>query len=87
MKIIPHLFNKFELTPEEFKVGSALSETTRALIQNLVAEASEEKIKLVLEENKIIEFASRDAYLRGKIDILCYLLDLQSTFAPQPQEL
>ncbi len=81
MKIIPHSFTKYELTPEEFKAGAALTESNRALIQNLIAAASEEKIQLILDEKEIIKFASQDAYLRGQIDILQHLLSLASTLA------
>ena len=81
MKIIPHSFTRYELSPEEYASGAALSESSRALIQNLVAAASEEKIQLVLDETKIINFAQQDAYLRGQIDILQHLLSLQSTLA------
>lgn len=74
MQLIPHSFNRYELSVEEQRAGQALTLSNTAVIQNLVAEKSEAKIGLVLDSKDIDSYMQNEAYLRGQIDILNYLL-------------
>jgi hypothetical protein len=76
MQIIPHSFNRYELSEDEQRAGQALSLSNQAVIQNLIASISEEKLHLVLDANNITAYAQQEAYLRGQLDILRHLLDL-----------
>jgi hypothetical protein len=76
MQIIPHSFNRYEMTEDEQRAGQALSLSNQAVIQNLIATIAEEKLHLVLDANNITAYAQNEAYLRGQLDILRHLLDL-----------
>ena len=76
MRIIPHTFNRYELSDEELRAGQALTFSNQAVIQNLIATIAEQKLQLVLDPQNITDFAMQEAFLRGQIDILQHLLDL-----------
>ena len=76
MQIIPHSFNRYELNEDEQRAGQALSLSNQAVIQNLIATISEEKLHLVLDATNITAYAQQEAYLRGQLDILRHILDL-----------
>lgn len=76
MKIIPHTFNRYELSDAELRAGQALTISNQAVIQNLIATIAEQKLQLVLDPQNITDFAMQEAFLRGQIDILQHLLDL-----------
>lgn len=74
MQIVPHSFNRYELSNDEHRAGQALTLSNSAVIQNLIAEKAEAKIGLVLDTKDINSYMQNEAYLRGQIDILNYLL-------------
>lgn len=76
MQIIPHSFNRYQLSEEEQRAGAAFSLSNQAVIQNLIATCAEEKLHLTLDTQNISAYAQQEAYLRGQIDILRHLLDL-----------
>lgn len=82
MQIIPHSFNRYELTEQEMEAGRAFSLTQKAVIQNLVASVAEEKLRLVLDPQNLTAYAQQEAYLRGQLDILCHLLDISLDITP-----
>ena len=73
-------FIKYELSLDEMKVGASLSKETRAVIQNLIADAAEEKVSLTFDPTQPHIFQQREAELTGQIGILKHLLELQSSF-------
>lgn len=73
-------FIKYELSNDELKAGVVFSPESRAVMQNLIADAAEEKISLTFDPTQPHIFQQREAELTGQISILKYLLDLQSTF-------
>ena len=75
MQIIPHSFNRYQLSEEETAAGRALSLASQAVIQNLIATVAEEKLHLVLDPQNITAYSQQEAYLRGQIDILSFLID------------
>ena len=76
MQIIPHSFNRYELSQQEQEAGSAFTLSNQAVIQNLLASCAEEKLHLVLDPQNVTAYAQQEAYLRGQLDILRHLLDL-----------
>ena len=87
MQIIPHSFNRYELSDDEIKAGQAFTLSNQAVIQNLVATIAEEKLHLVLDATNITAYAQQEAYLRGQLDILRHLLDLSSFNQPTSGEI
>lgn len=79
MQLIPHSFNKYLLTDEETKSGHILTESNKAVIQNLISDAAQSKINLVLDPQKINEYVQQESFLKGQIEILNYLLDMHET--------
>ena len=73
-------FVRYDLTESELKAGSVFTLDQRAVIQNLIVDAAEEKIALTFDTDKPQQFIQREAELTGQIGILKYLLDLQSQF-------
>ena len=71
-------FVSYDLTAEETKEGTHFSSAQRAVIQNLLAEAAEEKIALTFDPTNQLRFVQAEAELQGKIGILKYLLSLDS---------
>jgi len=76
MKLIPHTFNQYELTDEESKSGHILTESNKAVIQNLIAAAANSKINLVLDTKDLNGYMQQESFLKGQIEILTYLLDM-----------
>lgn len=85
MELIPHTFNKYQLTLDEQRSGQSLTLATKAVIQNLIVAAAEEKLALVLDPKNITEYSQQEAYLRGQIDILNHLLDLSNFATTTPE--
>ncbi len=76
-------FVKFNLTKDEFAIGCCFTPEQRAVIQNLIADAAEEKVALTYDPLNPLQFTQVEAELQGKIGILKYLLELQSTISPE----
>ena len=76
MNLIPHTFNRYELTEEESKSGHILTESNKAVIQNLIADAAQSKLNLVLDTKDLNGYMQQEAFLKGQIEILTYLLDM-----------
>lgn len=68
-------FQKWVLTDEEKIQGSVLTILQKQVIQNQITEAAEEKIALVYDLNKPMEFVQREAELQGRILCLKFLIE------------
>lgn len=87
----------YEFTDMEFYAATRLSELNLMLLQDLIAEKSAEKARLIVElkeapnsQEAIIRFIQREAELTGEIGAYMHLVDLfantqQPTAVPQPQ--
>lgn len=73
--ILPTSLTKYSLSEAEYKAGSMFTLAQHQVIQNLIAEASEEKVALKYDPNNPVLFAQREAELQGKIGILKFLLE------------
>lgn len=76
MKQLDNEFTRYDLSLDEIQKASVLSEETRALMQNLLSESATQKLDLVFDPNNPMIFTQEEAYIKGKIDILRYLLSL-----------
>ena len=72
-------FISYALTAEEKKAGSVFNYNQKAVIQNIIADIAEEKIRLKYDPNNPLEFQQREAELAGQIGILQYLLNLEAS--------
>ena len=70
----PSKFTVWELTEEEQLVGSIFTETQKFVLQNLQAQAAEEKLTLTFDPVNPSIFIQREAELQGQIGILDLLL-------------
>ena len=69
-------FVRHKLTQEEYDQARALSPYTRALLQNLLSLAAEQKMNLVFTPNDINTYLQQEAELTGQINVLTYILSL-----------
>ena len=79
-------FLSYHLTPAQEAAGSTFTLDQKAVIQNLIASAAEEKIALTFDPTNRSIFIQREAELTGQIGILKYLLSLESIIPPQSPE-
>ena len=68
-------FTSWELTKEELLSGTILTVLQKQVLQNRLNEAAETKLNLVYDTLDPIKFAQNEAYLKGKIEFIRYLLD------------
>lgn len=76
MKQIQNAFTEYELLDSEIKLGAIFTEANRAIIQNLIARAAQDRLALTYDVNNPMSFIQREAELQGQIGILTYLLNL-----------
>jgi len=72
--LIPNLLSSYFLSPEEEEEGSKLTVTQTQVIQNQIAELTQQKLLLTPDTTNIQNYIQEEAYLRGQIDSLNYLL-------------
>lgn len=84
---IPTIFQKWDLSTEEQIQATQWTTLQKQFIQTEIAVAAEEKVSLKFDPQNPMLFAQQEAELHGKIGILTYLLELQSTLhQTKPQE-
>lgn len=76
MKQLDNEFTRYDLSLDEIQKASVLSEETRAVMQNLLSESATQRLDLVFDPNNPMIFTQEEAYIKGKIDTLRYLLSL-----------
>ena len=84
--LIPNDFSQYEFTEKEEIEAAKLTNYQRMHVQNLIASISMEKISHEPTPDNFSEFIQKEAYLRGQIDSLKYLLELDR-FACENEEL
>ncbi len=70
----PNTFSSYTLTEQESRTGAQLTSLNVAVLQNLRSNIAEEKLNLAFTPNDIMSYTQQDAYLKGQLDILQYLL-------------
>ena len=78
-------FSSYILTDEEQLEGQKLTITQTQVIQNLMSSYAEEKLHLTVDPNNTIVFIQQEADLKGKIEVLNYLLDLSDASKANPE--
>ena len=77
--LVANAFSSYELTDEEALQGAILTITQKQVIQNQLAALAEEKIHLEPDPANMMLYVGEEAYLRGQIVNLQYLLQLSAT--------
>ena len=70
----PGLFNRFTLSPQEEKDGKLLNDFQRAVLHNMRADFSQEKLNLTFTPENIVNYAQQEACLTGQISLLDIIL-------------
>lgn len=70
-----NLFTSYNLTEQEVTDGTILTSLQSKVIQNRVAGLAQEKILTTFDPAHPESFIQAEAYMRGQLDILIYLLD------------
>lgn len=72
-QIHPTSLTRLLLTEEESVTGHILTSLNLAVIQNLIADASESKINLEYDPSNPVKFAQDEAFIHGQLKILRYI--------------
>jgi hypothetical protein len=68
-------FYSYDLSDQEVLQGSIFTSAQKAVLQNHLATEAEKKLQLTFNPNNPQEFLQEEAYLRGKIEVLQYLIE------------
>ncbi len=71
---ISNTFTTYSLSEEETKLGQQLSSLNVSVLQNQRAQIAEEKLNLVFTPNDVLSYTQQEAYLKGQLDLITYLL-------------
>jgi hypothetical protein len=74
-RVLISSFTKYEQTEAEVLTATNLSPETKQFIQNQIVLASENRLALTPDPNNYAAFIQEEAYLKGQVAILKYLLD------------
>jgi hypothetical protein len=75
MELTQSTFSKYALSENDQIIGSTLTTLTKQFIQNQICNIAEQRIALVPDPNNYAEFIQQEAYLKGQMDSLKFLLD------------
>lgn len=70
----PNTFTTYALSEDEVKQGQQLTSLNVAVLQNQRAQIAEEKLSLVFTPNDVLSYTQQEAYLKGQLDLLSYIL-------------
>ncbi len=73
--LITNTFSAYHLTDQEALQGSILTVTQLQVIQNQLARVAEEKLALDFDPANPITYAQQEAYMKGQMDLLLYIID------------
>lgn len=73
--LIENDFTSYAMTEEEALQGSILTIGQKQVIQNQLAIVAAEKLSLEFDTAKPAEFTQQEAYKKGQLDVLRFLLE------------
>jgi len=74
-QLCPNLFSSYILTEQEELEGQLLNSNQKAVLRTKRSEIAAEKLLLSFDVNSPGEYAQTEAYLRGQLDAITWLLD------------
>lgn len=75
VQLIPNSFSSYNLSTEEEETGSVLNYLQKAVLQNKLAIIAQDKLNTVFDPLNPTAFAQQEAYLRGQMEVINWLLD------------
>lgn len=69
-KQIPSIFTQYELTEEEVKIAQTFNPLQLMYLNDLRAKVAETKLRITYDPHDPLKFASEQAYMDAKIDLL-----------------
>jgi hypothetical protein len=80
------IFTRYELSPQEERQGMMLSDFTRGLLHNDRANLVQDRLNMEFTPDNLIGFTQNEAYIKGKIDLLTELLEMNPADIEVPDE-
>lgn len=77
--LIENSFSQFALLPDEELQGSIYTITQLQVLQNQIAMCAEELLALELDPEHPLQYVKQEAFKRGQIEILQYLVMQSAT--------
>ncbi len=68
-------FVSYEFTPEEIVAAATFSDLNRMYLQSQLAGIAEQKLALVFDPANPLQYAQEEAFLKGQMTMLQFLLD------------
>lgn len=72
---IPNSFSTYKLTAEEETIGTMLSPEQTYVLQNKIAEISEQILALEFDVTLPMKFTQDEAFLKGQLSFARFMLD------------
>lgn len=84
MQEVKNVFQQFEFTAEEYNNAIQFNDLQRALLRTELAAKAQLRLALVFVPTAAHEFVQQEAYLKGQMEVLDYLLSLASSEVELP---
>lgn len=88
--LVPNEFSSYRLTQDEEVQGILLTNAQKQVLQNQLSQCASDKLNLTYTPNDPLVYAQKEAYLRGQIDAIKYILsmceNLEETLKSTQQE-
>ena len=72
--LIQNTFSTYQLDEDELVQGTLLTTLQKQVIQTQIGTIADEKLRLEFDSDKPMQFMQQEAYKRGQLDALNYLL-------------
>ena len=82
-QFIPNTFSTYELTDKEALQSAVFTTLQLQNLQNQLASAANEKLRLEYDHTNPVRFAQQEASLKGQMDILSFLIDSSADAADE----
>lgn len=82
-------FQVIALSPSDAANGQILNSLQKAALQNQRAAIATQKLNLVFTPNDVLSYTQQEAYLKGQLDLIQYMLDASlasEELAANPQD-
>lgn len=77
--LVSNTFSSWQLSVEEEELGQILTHEQQAVLQNKLAEIARDKLNVTFNVTIPAAFAQEEAYLRGQMDVINWLLDTSTS--------
>ena len=86
-KLLPSRYCKYDHTEEEILQGSMLSQIQTEVFQNLLSGYADERLTLAYDVNNPGTFVQQEAYKKGQIELVEFILASSKSAQENMQEL